>query len=135
PPPARPAHAAAAVARCGDACSAADNWHRGAVLSGPEHAVAHPIPTPEVGGSRVPLAVPVVPHRPATLWTVRIAGHRRLLCRCTHRRGLTHAPSGGGCACHYAALPSRPPSRPYCLAPTPTAPASPTGSSVRSLSR
>src|SRR5207247_9171100 len=113
----------------------ADNGHRGAVLSGPEHAVANTIATPEVRRSRVPLAVSVVPHRPATLGTDRIAGHRRLLCRCTPGRGLTHPPSGGGWACHQAALPSRLPSRPYCLAPTPTAPEFPTGSSVPSLSR
>src|SRR5207249_3553330 len=99
-PAVRPAHVAVAVARSCDARRPADNWHRGAVLSGPEHAVAYPIPTPEVRRSRVPLAVSVVPHRPATLGTVRIGGHRRLLCRCAPGRGLTHAPSGGGCACH-----------------------------------
>src|SRR5436309_14953099 len=88
-PAVRPARVA--VARCSDARRPADNWHRGAVLSGPEHAVAYTIPTPEVRGSRVPLAVSVVPHRPATLGTDRIAGHRRLLRRCTRGRGLTHA--------------------------------------------
>src|SRR6266487_976500 len=55
----RPARVA--VARRSASRRPADGWHRGAVLSGPEHAVAYPIPTPEVGGSWVPLAVSVVP--------------------------------------------------------------------------